>query len=149
MAALPTLVLACLVLVGCHTFRPIEPATVRPGMSVRVTLEPGEAARRASVLGGADAVRGTVTEQTSDQNMALAFRPSAASRFNRFISVPWSGVERIEGKVLSPARTIGLAAGAIAVALAVLSITDQSSEGGPEPPPVDESRRIQIFRLGF
>lgn len=133
---------------GCYTFAPIEPATVRPGMSVRVTLETEEVLRQAEVLGDLDPViRGETTEGTTADRVALSFRRSGVSQFNRYISAPWSSVREVEHKVFSAPRTIGLVAAGVVVAVAVASVVDELGQSSGEGPPVNNSVTVPLFRF--
>lgn len=141
LASLP----ACLALAGCYSFAPVDRAVLEPGMSVRITLEREEVLRQADARGDLDPVlRGTITDQTTEETLGLLYRPAGTSRFNRFLAVPWSGVRQVEAKAFSPARTVGLVAIGAAITVAVIAVTDQSGENTGEDPPGDNLVSIPL-----
>jgi len=144
--------LLCLLAFGsssaCYTFAPTEPSAVRPGMSVRVTLEAEEVLKQVEVLGGLDPViRGEATEETTADRVALSFRRSGVSQFNSYFSAPWSSVREVEHKVFSAPRTIGVGLAGAAVVVAVLSVVNELGQSSGEGPPISNSVTVPIFRF--
>ncbi len=136
---------------GCYTWHEIAPTEVVQGMDVRATLERGEALRRLEEAG--DAVRmtvsGTVAEQPEPRVLALTTRVRG-SAFNRFESIPWSGVLRVEEKRFSWVRTGGVAALGLGATVAILAVIEGQTDDQSEGPPVDEQWivRIPLLTIG-
>ena len=138
------LVAGLVLMAGCYTFAPVESAAVVPGSAVRVTLTREETLNQADALGQLQSVlTGVATDATSAQLLTFIYRlpnptPSQRNRFNGLMSVPWSSILQVEEKRFSSGRTIGLAAIGVAIAVAILAVTDESGTGereggGPTP----------------
>ena len=140
---------------GCYTFAEVDRSALAPGATIRVTVSREEAVKQIDALGGLkERMEGRVQEQTNGSSLALTVRhaatPSEAGRFNAFVSVPWSSVQRVELKRFSPGRTAAIAAGAGVVAALTLSVLEGSSKPGEgEPPPVNDAVRIPLIRFSW
>lgn len=136
---------------GCYTWHEVAPATLDPGLDIRVTLDRETALRRLEEAGAElrTTVSGTVTDQTDGQAIGLTTR-LRGSAFNQFELIPRSGVLRIEEKRFSPIRTGGLAALGVGATIAILSVIEGQTDEGIDGPPIDEAGvvRIPIFTIG-
>lgn len=140
---------------GCYTFTPIESSAVVPGSAVRVNLTREETLQQADALGRLQSVlTGIATDATNAQALTFTYRlpsptPSQPNRFNGLMSVPWSSILQIEEKRFSAGRTVGLAAIGAVIAVAILSVTDESGTGAGEGGPTPEAAIIPFFRFVF
>lgn len=151
-----TLLSAGLVLMaGCQTFVPIESAAVAPGTAVRIRLTREETLRQADALGRLQSVlTGVATDATSTQALTFTYRlpsptPSQPNRFNGLMSVPWSSIVQVEEKRFSAGRTIGLAAIGAVIAVAILSVADESGTGPGEDGPTPDAAIVPFFSFVF
>lgn len=136
---------------GCYTWHDIARDDLGAGTDVRVTLDRETALRRLEDSG--DEVRLTVTGTSTEQTDAVSLGLTArlrGSAFNRYESVPWAGVVRLEEKRFSWTRTGGLAALGVGAAVAILSAIEGATDDGFDGPPIDEAPvvRIPIFTIG-
>lgn len=152
----PALLFVGLVLMaGCYSFAPIESAAVTPGSSVRIRLTREETLRQADALDRLQSVlTGIATDATNAQALTLSYRlpsptPSQPNRFNGLMTVPWSSILEVEEKHFSPGRTVGLAAIGVAIAVAILAVTDESGTGPNEGGPTPDRAIVPFFRFVF
>lgn len=138
-------------LMGCYAYTDIDsdPSTVPVGATVRVGIDRQEAVRQLDVLGGLEErVEGQVTEQTNGSGLAMTVRhsatPAEGGRFNAFVIVPWSSVNRVELKRFSVVRTGAIVAGGAAVAAVVLSVLEGSSKPGDGEPPNTQDAVVSV-----
>lgn len=130
---------------ACYTFRPVQPAALTEGSTIRVTVSAEEALRQRDRIG-------LLTEQlegrllaTHADSLGLAIRewvgsPADRPDFSTYVAVPRGAVVQLEEKHLDVGRTVALAGAAAAVAAAVLAISVSSSGNSGEPPPTTEFR---------
>jgi hypothetical protein len=144
--------ITALQLVGCYAYGQVEPASVRAGETVRVTITSEEALRQEDVLAGLrSTLEGQVVESDASGSLGLTLpRPGASpaerTAFNTFVAVPWSSVTRVEEKRLSKGRTILLAAAGAAAAVGILALATGGT-GGEEPPPSNSLVGLPLLRV--
>lgn len=149
------LISGLVLMAGCYTFAPIESAAVVPGSDVRITLTREETLQQADALGRLQSVlTGVATDATSAQSLTFTYRlpsptPSQPNRFNGLMSVPWSSILQIEEKHFSAGRTVGLAGIGVAIAIAILAVSDESGTGPDEGGPTPDAAIVPFFRFVF
>ncbi len=129
-------VLAAAAVIGCQTFRPAEPAGLRPGQTVRVDLADSAARARAG-WSGPD--RGRLTGEvvrSSGQGMELSIRSrpggSSLSPYRDTLSVPASIIRSVEKQRISALRSAAVAGGVVAATALVFELS--ATGGGLAPP---------------
>lgn len=141
-----------LVLGACHSFRPADPMTIRPGDQVRVTLTSEEAAAQIETLGDYRPSVEGVVQGSEDGVLGLTVARSSsavdprATNLRSFVQIPWDGVTGVETKHFSALRTGLLATGGVLAAVAILQVADFSGGDDGDPPgPENQRVRIPIF----
>lgn len=134
------LALQLLSLLACHAYRPVEPATLRSGQSVRVRLADAAARARAGWTAAAsDALVGHVVRRSAD-SLVLSVAPrgmpaGAFSPFRDTVAVPAGLVTRVEKEGLSPWRTGLLVVGVVGGTFLLLELNAGEGGGGNPPSP--------------
>ena len=130
---------------GCYSFRPVQPAGIQEGSTIRVTVTPEEAARQRDRVGSlTEELEGRVLVLGAD-SLGLAIRdwegsPADRPDFSTYVAVPSTEIVQLEEKRLNVGRTVAIAGAAAAVAVAILAIGVSSGGDNGEPPPTTEFR---------
>jgi hypothetical protein len=146
--------IAALQLGGCYAYGQVEPASVRAGETVRVTITSEEALRQEEVLAGLrSTLEGQVVETDRTGTLGLTLprqggSPAERTDFNTFVAVPWSSITRVEEKRLSKGRTILLAAAGAVATVGILTLATGGT-GGDEPPPSNSLIALPVLRVLF
>lgn len=142
-------------LVGCHTFTPVERSDLQPGQSVRVTLTPDESANQVQSLRALrESVQGTVREVgdgglgiTLATNTAVTPGGPASTGLRTYLELPWNGVSGVEVKRINWLRTGLLAAGAAVVTVVILDVADLSGGSNDEGGVNEQRVRIPLLSI--
>jgi hypothetical protein len=134
---------AALVLVaGCYTYAPIDPAAVRSGTSVRARVSGAGADRLAPLLGTTDArlVNGRLVDVRTDTlivevpTVVQAGVGSSLETLHQRVSIPRSDLLELETRRLDRVRT-GLVAGSAAILVSALVLNATKGNRGSDQPP--------------
>jgi len=144
---------------GCYTYRPIRPAEVVPGMSVRAHVSTETSDRIAPLLGlsGVNELTGTVIDDTGGTMIIEVptvvqegVNNATQSLFQR-VTVHPGDVLGLESRKLDRVRTVLLVGAAVA---AVGSVAVKALKGNPgieAPPPQSggTETRVPLIRIFF
>lgn len=146
-------ILATLLLTGCFSYIPVEPAEVEPGLSVRARVNPAAGARLAPLLGATDArlLDGTVITNASDTLIVevptvLTDTREFGRTPNQRLSIARSDLLELEVRRLDRTRT-SLVAGAAAIVVGSFLANAMRGEPGKEPLPGGGGTDAIVFRI--
>jgi hypothetical protein len=147
-------------LAGCYTYSSVQPATLRPGMSVRVRVSPTAAERVAPLLGVSDArvLTGTLIDNTGTGGAMIVEVPTATQTvsggtvqsLSQRISIAPGELMELESRKLDRTRT-GIIVGAVVIIGGSSAIAALHSGPGLDRPPVGSTTdaRIPLLRIHF
>ena len=138
--------------VACYQYARIEPASVRPGTSVRARLSPTAAEPITPLLGGIDArlLSGTIVENRLDTmivEVPSVLRNDAGGSIETLhqrVSIPRSGVFELETRRLDRGRTAAVAGAVVVVAGVVVARSLRSNRGKEPSPPVGGGNELRF-----
>jgi len=129
--------LLVLTLAACYSYVPLESGRPRAGQDVEVHLKEDAGGEAAALRGDDGSVRGLVLRADSDRLTLSRSRKGArhtavgATTLRDTVTIPTSGIERIDRSRIDVGRTALVAAlGAGAVATAIILVINASPGGG-------------------
>lgn len=135
--------IAAVALSGCFVYQPMDPGeSPAPGQDVRLRYEDARAievpAWQRRGIFGTTAFQGRVIDWAADSVTLAVFPPleqgmSRTSPHPDTLRLPVLGIQQIEGRELSWARTAAFGAGATVVGAFVLRALFRWTRSGPEP----------------
>jgi hypothetical protein len=143
--------------VGCYAYAPIEPATVRPGISVRARVSGAAADRIAPLLGTSNArlLSGRLVDNRADTlivevpTVMQASLAGSAERLHQRVAIPRTDLLELETRRLARFRTAAVVGSAAIIVGAIAVKALRNDPGGDGTPPGDggNEARIPVLRL--
>jgi hypothetical protein len=144
-------------LAGCYAYAPIEPATVRPGISVRARVSGAGADRIAPLLGTSNArlLSGRLVDTHADTlivevpTVMQASSAGLAEPLHQRVSIPRTDLLELETRRLDRFRTAAVV-GSVAIvvgAIAVKALRNERGGSGTPPGGGGNEARIPLLRL--
>jgi hypothetical protein len=144
-------------LAGCYAYAPIEPLTVRPGVSVRARVSGAGADRIAPLLGTSNArlLSGRLVDTRADTlivevpTVMQASLAGVAEPLHQRVSIPRTDLLELETRRLDRFRTAAVV-GSVAIVvgtIAVKAIRNERGGGGTPPGGGGNEARIPLLRL--